>query len=1122
MKRALAIFLAATIIATFAAPAIPAEEITESTVQTQETSVPQDLVWNLSGADDLQEIQGNIASYQGITIDATDGKFFPRGTDTQINAQTRLTIPVQANPAGATLVLTLSGGSSSVTVNETEYLSSNSTVNIPLQASDSDFGCEVVFTSQSYLSQITLTYNEPEAPYPGTPGEVQLLDTDYTFESADALADENGSAVTNNKLEGNRGRFADILVDARSGKFNVQPEQTRVAINAGTVLYLPVAYDAAGATLMVAGTQDGSTPSEIVVDGVPATTNTSIELEMSGDAQAPRYVCIEFKTIAYVTLINLNYASDSDYPTPDAQAEDTTWDLTGAGETQRPNVQGGKGEYAGIQIDATAGKFTPRDTDTQINPGTVLYLPVAYDAAGATLIAAGTQDGSTPSEIVVDGETYTTNAPIELKMTDEAAYPKYICIEFNTTCYATLISLNYASDSDYATPDVQAKDTAWNLTAASETSRPNLQGGKGEYAGIQIDATTGKFSPREEDTQITAGTVLYIPVAPDEKGASITLAGNNYNNLTLTLNGSISVEVGKETPLPQVTENTYLTLSFDSADGTGSCYLSAITIDYMSDDTTVAHTVTVGAGGQYDYTSIQAALDANDSSIAEPLVLLIAPGTYREKITVSKPGVSFQPLYQDGGEIRIEAGYYSSNTFDEDGTFIPQDEYDVGTDQSGTVLVTETATGFSAVGITFVNTYNLTDHTQPGEQTPAVAFSSAADKVYLSGCRFLGRQDTLYLHGSGARVMVENSYIEGTVDFIFGDANAIFVDCELFMAYYPGKNNGYFTAPNTKKGNTGLVFYSCELSADAQYSNGGTVSLGRPWQTEIYTETARTPDGSSYLVAYDPDRKNPSYETTSSAATFVDCIMPDALTEGRWSIWTRKDKDGDTVDVTYHDDVRFAEVNSMAQDGTPVTVDESKLVLGTMTTVADSATYLTNLMAEMGIGEGIGYWDPQIIIYSEPSPSQPEEPSQPEAPSQSGDVSTDSGNQSTNSDEQSEDEAIPSPVTTVTSPTLPTATAAPSRTKSRTTSTAESQPQTTAAPAETEAPIQEDTEPAPESTAEEETISDEETPLAENVQEKTSSWFLLPLVIVCVLVAGVLLFLVCKHRKETDDTDDLD
>lgn len=131
MKRALAIFLAATIIATFAAPAIPAEEITESTVQTQETSVPQDLVWNLSGADDLQEIQGNIASYQGITIDATDGKFSPRDTDTQINAQTRLTIPVQANPAGATLVLTLSGGSSSVTVNETEYLSSNSTVNIP-------------------------------------------------------------------------------------------------------------------------------------------------------------------------------------------------------------------------------------------------------------------------------------------------------------------------------------------------------------------------------------------------------------------------------------------------------------------------------------------------------------------------------------------------------------------------------------------------------------------------------------------------------------------------------------------------------------------------------------------------------------------------------------------------------------------------------------------------------------------------------------------------------------------------------------------------------------------------------------------------------------------------------
>ena len=136
-------------------------------------------------------------------------------------------------------------------------------------------------------------------------------------------------------------------------------------------------------------------------------------------------------------------------------------------------------------------------------------------------------------------------------------------------------------------------------------------------------------------------------------------------------------------------------------------------------------------------------------------------------------------MYRDGGEIVIEESYYSSNTFDADGSFIPQDEYDVGTDQSGTVLLTSNATGFSASGITFKNSYNIDDHTAEGEQTPAAAFGSAADTVYLKDCRFIGRQDTLYLHGAGSRVQVQDCYIEGTVDFIFGDADAYFTNCDL-------------------------------------------------------------------------------------------------------------------------------------------------------------------------------------------------------------------------------------------------------------------------------------------------------------------------------------------------------
>ncbi|KAM7471360.1 hypothetical protein LguiA_009543 [Lonicera macranthoides] len=53
----------------------------------------------------------------------------------------------------------------------------------------------------------------------------------------------------------------------------------------------------------------------------------------------------------------------------------------------------------------------------------------------------------------------------------------------------------------------------------------------------------------------------------------------------------------------------------------------------------------------------------------------------------------------------------------------------------------------------------------------AVAFRISGDSVVLLGCSFLGAQDTLYDHSS--MHYYKDSYIEGAVDFIFG--NAIFL-----------------------------------------------------------------------------------------------------------------------------------------------------------------------------------------------------------------------------------------------------------------------------------------------------------------------------------------------------------
>ena len=83
------------------------------------------------------------------------------------------------------------------------------------------------------------------------------------------------------------------------------------------------------------------------------------------------------------------------------------------------------------------------------------------------------------------------------------------------------------------------------------------------------------------------------------------------------------------------------------------------------------------------------------------------------------------------------------------------------------------------------------------------------------------------------------------------------------------------------------MFYQCTLTVDDSYGEDSTVSLGRPWQTECYTESVRTEDG-TFVMEYDPDRKNPSYENTASSVTFVECTMDSAIQNERWNVWTRK------------------------------------------------------------------------------------------------------------------------------------------------------------------------------------------------------------------------------------------
>jgi pectinesterase len=124
------------------------------------------------------------------------------------------------------------------------------------------------------------------------------------------------------------------------------------------------------------------------------------------------------------------------------------------------------------------------------------------------------------------------------------------------------------------------------------------------------------------------------------------------------------------------------------------------------------------------------------------------------------------------------------------------------------------ANEFEAENITFENSYGV------GSQ--AVAISVQSDKSVFRKCRFLGWQDTVY--ANRGRQLYKDCYIAGHVDFIFGNATAVFDHCEIHSL-----GAGYLTAQSrlSADSTTGYVFYHCNLTGE---NTGKGVFLGRPWR----------------------------------------------------------------------------------------------------------------------------------------------------------------------------------------------------------------------------------------------------------------------------------------------------
>uniref|UniRef100_A0A803MSH3 pectinesterase n=1 Tax=Chenopodium quinoa TaxID=63459 RepID=A0A803MSH3_CHEQI len=222
------------------------------------------------------------------------------------------------------------------------------------------------------------------------------------------------------------------------------------------------------------------------------------------------------------------------------------------------------------------------------------------------------------------------------------------------------------------------------------------------------------------------------------------------------------------------------------------CFISNSNARLLSEKLTWKRLLTVDQSGGGKFKTIQDAIDAVPSNNVDVTLILVMPGTYKEKVTVpeDKPFI-------------ILSGRDVLNT-----TITWDDSGDIYTSPTLSVF----ASDFMARYLTIENTYG------PGAKAVALRVSSERAEFYA--CRITSYQDTLL--DEGGSHFYSNCYIEGGTDFICGNAASLFQKCHIHSI---SKENGAITAQRRSKPeeDTGFYFVDCRVTGIKSYT------LGRPW-----------------------------------------------------------------------------------------------------------------------------------------------------------------------------------------------------------------------------------------------------------------------------------------------------
>ena len=222
----------------------------------------------------------------------------------------------------------------------------------------------------------------------------------------------------------------------------------------------------------------------------------------------------------------------------------------------------------------------------------------------------------------------------------------------------------------------------------------------------------------------------------------------------------------------------------------------------------------VAADGTGDYTTVQDAIEAAPEGATRPWLIFIKKGVYtgHHTIPATKPYIH---LIGQGKEYVQIADNRTSGS----------GQYDI---KSGATMDIE-APNVYLEGIDLINSWGVEKNDGP----QALALASYGNKLVMNKMGLRSYQDTWYTGRTMTnRAYITNSWIEGAVDFFYGQGDIMITNDTVNIVR---TNGGYIVAPDHPAGTAwGYVFLNNVITAPGVPSET-SVWLGRPWHNNPKT-----------------------------------------------------------------------------------------------------------------------------------------------------------------------------------------------------------------------------------------------------------------------------------------------